>query len=71
MSYDTLEKQIRMLPEDCLDDVSHYIEFIIYRMQLRDKKQQAPDLSAFFGIMNNLPDGLEAQRGLRNEWDYF
>ena len=69
MSYDTLEKQIRMLPEDCLDDVSHYIEFIIYRMQLRDKKQQAPDLSAFFGIMNNLPDGLEAQRGLRNEWD--
>ena len=71
MSYDTLEKQIRMLPEDCLDDVSHYIEFIIYRMQLRDKKQKAPALSAFFRIMNKLPDGLEAQRGLRNERDYF
>ena len=69
MSYDTLEKQIRMLPEDCLDDVSHYIEFIIYRLQLRDKKQQAPDLSEFFGIINNLPDGLESQRRLRNEWD--
>ena len=69
MSYDTLEKQIRMLPEDCLDDVSHYIEFLIYRLQLRSKKQQAPDLSEFYGILKNMPDGLEAQRELRNEWD--
>ena len=69
MSYETLEKQIRMLPEDCLDDVSHYIEFIIYRFQVHDKKQQASDLSNFFGIMKNMPDGLEAQRRLRNEWN--
>lgn len=69
MSYDTLEKQIRLLPEDCLDDVSHYIEFILYRLQSHSKKQQVPDLSDYFGIMKNMPDGLEAQRGLRNEWD--
>ena len=69
MSYDTLEKQIRMLPEDCLEDVSHYIEFIIYRLQLHNKEKQAPDLSNYFGIMKNMPDGLEAQRGLRSEWD--
>lgn len=69
MSYDTLEKQIRMLPEDCLEDVSHYIEFVLYRLQLRNKEKQAPDLSNYFGIMKNMPDGLEAQRGLRSEWD--
>ena len=69
MSYETLEKQIRALPEDCLDDVSHYVEFILYRLQLRDKKQQASDLSDYFGIMKNMPDGLKAQRELRNEWD--
>ena len=69
MSYETLEKQIRLLPEDCLDEVSHYIEFILYSQQSRNKKQQAPDLSDYFGIMKNMPDGLEAQRGMRNEWD--
>ena len=69
MSYDTLEKQIRMLPEDCLDDVSHYVEFIMYRLKLRNQRQQTSDLSDYFGIMKNMPDGLEAQKGLRNEWD--
>ena len=69
MSYDTLEKQIRLLPEDCLEDVSRYIEFILYSLQSRSKKQPAPDLSDYFGIMKNMPDGLEAQRRMRNEWD--
>ncbi len=68
MSYEALEKQIRMLPEEYLDDVSHYVEFIIYRLQLHNKKQSATDLSEYFGIMN-LPDGLEAQKEMRNEWD--
>lgn len=64
MTYDTLEKQIRLLPEDCLDDVSHYIEFILYRLQSHSKKQQDSDLSDYFGIMKNLPDGLlESAKG--------
>lgn len=69
MSYDTLEKQIRMLPEECLDDVSHYIEFIIYRLRLRDKERQASDLTEFYGVLNQMPDGLKMQRELRDEWD--
>ena len=69
MSYDTLERQIRLLPEDCLEDVSQYIEFVIYRMQLRKEKNQTCDMSSYFGILKKMPDGLEMQRGLRNEWD--
>ena len=53
MSYDTLERQIRMLPEDCLEDVSQYIEFVIYRMQLRKEKNQTCDMSSYFGILKN------------------
>ena len=33
MSYDTLERQIRMLPEEYLEDVSRYIEFVIFKLQ--------------------------------------
>ena len=69
MSYDTLERQIRMLPEDCLEEVSQYIEFIVYRMQMRKEKDQPHDMSAYFGILKDMPDGLEAQRRLRDEWN--
>ena len=68
MSYDMLEKQIRMLPEECLEDVSRFIEFIIFKYQKSDKTEQVHDKSSFFGIMKDLPDGLEVQKELRDEW---
>ena len=69
MSYDTLERQIRMLPEECLEDVSRYIEFVIFKLQKREDTQQTQDMSSYFGILKNMPDGLEIQRRLRDEWD--
>ena len=69
MSYDTLEKQIRMLPEECLEDVSQYIEFVIFKLQRREETEQSQDMSCYFGILKNWPDGIEVQRRLRDEWD--
>jgi hypothetical protein len=69
MSYDTLERQIRMLPEECLEDVSNYIEFVIYRFQLSKKNEKPHDLSEYFGALKEMPDGLEEQRRLRDEWN--
>ncbi len=32
MSYATLEAQIKTLPEDCLEEVSRYIEFVLFKL---------------------------------------
>lgn len=31
MSYDTVIDQIKNLPEECLDEASEYIDFLLYR----------------------------------------
>ena len=69
MSYTALEKQIRKLPEDCLEELSHYIDYLLYRHESSDRGESSGDLSRFFGNLANLPDGLEAQREMRDEWN--
>lgn len=69
MSYATLEKQIRDLPEECLDEVSNYIEFILFRMQMKKETSSVQDKSEFFGILKDIPDGMYLQRRMRDEWD--
>ena len=69
MSLATLEDQIRTLPVDCLEEVSHYIEYLMYRKGNADLASKQPDLRPYFGIVKSFPDGLEAQRGMRDEWN--
>ncbi len=65
MSYTTLEAKIRMLPEECLEEVARYVEYIIFRLEHEDK--QAQDLSSFFGSVKSLSDGLDYQKEARND----
>ena len=37
MSHATLEKQIQSLPEDCLDEVANYIEYVLFRQKAKKK----------------------------------
>ena len=69
MSYATLEKQIRSLPEECLDEVSNYIDFILFRMKMKNDDSIIQDNSIFFGVLENIPDGMDLQRSMRDEWD--
>ena len=69
MSYDMLERQIRMLPEECLEDVSRYIEFVFFKLQKHEETEWEQDMSSYFGSLKSLPDGLKVQRGLRDEWN--
>ena len=69
MSHATLEKQIRSLPDECLDEVAHYIEFILFRHNTKAETEQTNDLTEFFGSMKNLADGMEFQRRVRDEWN--
>jgi hypothetical protein len=69
MSYETLAERIRLLPEDCLDEISNYVEFIIFRRKSQKDKMKDVDLKMFFGSVKSLPDGLKLQRSMRDEWD--
>lgn len=33
MSYESIVEQLKILPEVCLDDVSKYLEFILYKYE--------------------------------------
>ena len=68
MSYAALEKQIRALPEECLEDVSDYIDFILFKLRKKNEHILTQDTQDFFGALKQLPDGMDLQRSLRNEW---
>ena len=69
MSYATLEEQIRSLPEEYLDEVSRYVEFVLFRYEHRKPETKRKDLGTFFGRLSSLSDGLAFQRRMRDEWD--
>ncbi len=65
MSYAALERQLRSLPEEYLDEISRYVEFLQFRQKKEAKSKT--DLSGYFGCLKDLPDGLELQRSMRDE----
>ncbi|MCI6816728.1 MAG: DUF2281 domain-containing protein [Treponema porcinum] len=44
MSYDVLEKQIKALPEEYLEDVSQYVQLLFYKAKVL-KQKEAPQSS--------------------------
>jgi hypothetical protein len=66
MSYETVLKQVQAVPEACLDEISNYIEYVVYRYEKQEAKKG--NLSKYFGLMD-LGDGLEIQKEMRNEWN--
>ena len=69
MSYATLEQKIKLIPESYLDEVSDYIEFLLYKINAPNQSEKNTDLSEFFGSVSIKGDGLDIQRRLRDEWD--
>lgn len=69
MTYTALEAQIRTLPVECLDEVSQYIEFVLYRQKHTEQVKAQIDSTSFFGCLKDLPDGMTIQRSARNEWN--
>lgn len=67
MSYATLERKIKSIPEDCLDEVSNYIEFLLYKRGIKANEGKEA-ITDCFGILSLSIDPLEFQRSVRNEW---
>lgn len=47
MSYESVVEQLKILPEVCLDDVSKYLEFILYKYE-KNKFQSLVETTAEF-----------------------
>lgn len=67
MNYTELEKQLRNFPEDCMEEISRYVEYLLYRQKAGKNKES--NLKNYFGRGESLPDGLDLQRKLRDEWN--
>ena len=71
MSYEAVLTQVRSVPEACLDEISNYIDYVVYRYekQTQTTHKQKENLSEFFGAMQIDGDPLEIQKEMRNEWN--
>lgn len=67
MSYAAVEKQLHSVPEEYLDELSEYIESILYKANRR-KSANVGDTSCHFGAIKALIDGMKAQKSMRDEW---
>ena len=66
-----IEEKLRVLPEDCLEDLSAYIDFLLYRRSVESQRGDAQPVSGsyYYGKLPSLPDGLTLQRESRDEWN--
>ena len=69
MSYAAVEEKLRNLPEDCLDEIAAYIDFLLFRRKQAMNLDKSGDLSKYFGSIKTLGDGMEVQRQMRDEWN--
>ena len=40
MSYEALLEQIKAAPEECLDEISDFIDFVVYRYEKQNEKAE-------------------------------
>ena len=63
MSYEVLEKQLKSLPEEYLEDVLNYVQLLQYKITvLGEKKEEKPNVARRFGIAKgelHYPDDID------------
>ena len=69
MSYDSMVEQIKSVPQECLEEIENYIQFVLYRYALTEKNNKNKNLSKYFGAVDFNKDGLSIQKEMRNEWN--
>ena len=66
MSYDSVIEQVKSVPEECLDDISRYINNVV---NMHSRKNKKSGLREFYGALHISGDPLEIQKHMRDEWD--
>ena len=69
MSYDSMVEQIKSVPQECLEEIENYIQYILYRHSIVTTTTKNKDLSKYFCSVNFPQDCLSIQKEIRNEWN--
>ena len=69
MSYTAIEKQIHAVPEEYLDDISEFIDYILFKINRDQKTNRKFNTSNYYGCISRPIDGMEFQRNMRDEWN--
>ena len=59
MSYESVVEQLKILPEVCLDDVSKYLEFILYKYEKNNFQSLVETTAEFEEKLHRGFDDLE------------
>lgn len=69
MTYRTLERRIQEVPEEYLNEIADYVEYILYKINHRKTEDSDKEVSVYFGSIKRPMNGLEIQKELRNDWN--
>ena len=69
MVYAEIEKQIHSVPEEYLNEISEFIDYILFKANKTKNEESQDSLAVCFGSIGKKLDGLEIQKALRNEWN--
>ena len=72
-TYDSVTLQLKSAPTKYLNDISQYINYLMYRYALEQQPKEpvkkSTGLKDFLGCLNLDKDPLEIQKEMRNEWN--
>ena len=69
MTYASLMKKIKSLPEECLDEIDNYIDFVLFKTKKNNITQSNKNIEKYFGAVSVKEDGLAFQKDIRDEWN--
>ena len=61
-----MKERIQSVPEEYLDEISEYIDYILFKVN-RQKEENPQNVSRYFGCISKEIDGIKVQRSIRNE----
>lgn len=68
MSYNTVVEQLRLVPNEYMDDISRYISNILNGQKKSEQGGKPRRKFAKYSGTMDLGDGLEIQKQMRDEW---
>ena len=58
-------EQIKSVPQECLEEIENYIQYILYRYSIVTTTTKNKDLSKYFGSVNFHKDGSCYSKGIK------
>ena len=55
MSYATLEKKLKALPQAALEEVSSYVDYIFFKFTVSEKNTSSKSRKKCFGCLKDIP----------------